>query len=71
MVHDIAARLKLPENVERNVIQKLNDNGIYVVEPLKKASENEWTDLGLPLAVSKELKERILAIKEQGLTLYD
>lgn len=67
ILREISTRLKLPRDVEQNVHRKLSNNGIYVLEPLKKASESDWAALGLPLAVARELKEKVYAAEELGL----
>lgn len=61
LVKEIALKLRLPQNLTTKCLETLHDNGIYIAEPLRKATEAEWTKLNLPVAFARELKERVIA----------
>jgi hypothetical protein len=57
ILSDIAKKLKLPNQLISKCIDTLHENGVFILEPLKRASEMEWMKLNLPIAVSRELKD--------------
>jgi hypothetical protein len=62
-MQEIGKRLKLPDKMIEQCILNLHSNGIFILKPLKTYNNQEWFDLKLPIAVSKELKD---ALRTEG-----
>jgi hypothetical protein len=62
VLQEVGKTLHAPSAVVAKCIGSLHRNGIFILDPLKKYTDQDWQKLELPLAVLKELQDKVKSL---------